>query len=258
MPRKTNVRAHWLVRHGFALLAVVAAFLFRAGMTRLVNGSLPPYITLYPAVMLAAVFGGFGPGLLATVLASLGADYFIIPPQGSLAIASLSDAVGIAFFSGMGVFMSAVAELSHRARQAAAMQEADRLLHEGGGPASPWYGQGVLLNVGFVLSLAILALAGGLAVRNLRAVAAADQRETNTYVVIQEFDRLLSAFKDAETGQRGYLLTGEEKYLEPFNAALGLIQTNLVQLKQHKSDDAAQQRWPTSRPSARKRSPNSN
>ncbi len=30
---------------------------------------------------------------------------------------------------------------------------------------------------------------------------------------------LLSVIQDAETGQRGYLLTGEPRYLEPFEAA---------------------------------------
>ena len=34
--------------------------------------------------------------------------------------------------------------------------------------------------------------------------------------VIRELERFVSAMKDTETGQRGYLVTGEERYLEPY------------------------------------------
>ena len=136
-PIKTIIRNHGIARYGFALLVVVAAFLLRGGMNRLVGEGLPPYLTLYPAVMLAAVFGGFGPGLLATVLAALGVDYFILPPQGSFAIATLADAVGMAFFSGMGVFMSALAEVYHRTRRMAANRISDGLWQEGDQAAFP-------------------------------------------------------------------------------------------------------------------------
>src|SRR5438874_2091006 len=34
--------------------------------------------------------------------------------------------------------------------------------------------------------------------------------------VIRELERFVSAVKDTETGQRGYLLTGDERYLEPY------------------------------------------
>ncbi len=35
-----------------------------------------------------------------------------------------------------------------------------------------------------------------------------------------DLHRLLSVLQDAETGQRGYLLTGDQRYLDPFNEAL--------------------------------------
>jgi PAS domain S-box-containing protein len=168
-------------------------------------------------------------------------DYFILPPQGSFAIATLADAVAMAFFSGMGVFMSVLGELYRRARQMAAAREPEDSWHKDDRAASRWLGQGLMVNIGMVSSLAILTLAGSLCVRDLRAVAAADRWEMHTRVVIEEFERLLSVFKGAETGQRGYLLTGEEKYLEPYNEALGLVQTYLLDLKQLTLDNAAQQ-----------------
>ncbi len=241
-PGQPSLRSHWLARYGFALLAVVLAFLVRDGLTRLAGGGLPTYITFYPAVMIVALLGGLGPGLLATAASALGADYFILPPTGSLAVASLPDAVGLAVFSGMGVFMSAVAESYRRARQRATAQDTEFYFREGRPMPVRRSVQRLMLNAAFAVSLAILAVAGLQSALNLRAVAAADQWETHTHFVLQEFERLLATLQETETGQRGYLLTGEEKYLGPYQAALGLIQTNLMGLKQLTVDNAAQQR----------------
>ena len=42
---------------------------------------------------------------------------------------------------------------------------------------------------------------------------------------------LLQSMLDAETGQRGYLLTGNETYLEPYDKAVATVQTNLDRLR---------------------------
>lgn len=42
---------------------------------------------------------------------------------------------------------------------------------------------------------------------------------------------LLQSMLDAETGQRGYLLTGNETYLEPYDKAVASVQTNLDDLR---------------------------
>ncbi|HTH09622.1 MAG TPA: CHASE3 domain-containing protein, partial [Acidovorax sp.] len=42
---------------------------------------------------------------------------------------------------------------------------------------------------------------------------------------------LLQSMLDAETGQRGYLLTGNETYLEPYDKAVASVQTNLDGLR---------------------------
>src|SRR5688572_4086254 len=45
-----------------------------------------------------------------------------------------------------------------------------------------------------------------------------------------EVNRLLQAVLDAETGSRGYLLTGDPRYLEPYNAAVNEIGQDLERL----------------------------
>lgn len=51
-------------------------------------------------------------------------------------------------------------------------------------------------------------------------------------------NRLLQHMLDAETGSRGYLLTGDPRYLEPYNAALAEINRNLDQLRSAYPGDA--------------------
>lgn len=44
-------------------------------------------------------------------------------------------------------------------------------------------------------------------------------REQIHHDAITQFDQLVSTLKDAETGQRGFIITGDEKYLEPYRQA---------------------------------------
>jgi len=48
---------------------------------------------------------------------------------------------------------------------------------------------------------------------------------------IRTLDHLISAVKDAETGQRGYLLTGDEKYLAPYNGGVFRLSGQLGRLE---------------------------
>jgi signal transduction histidine kinase len=54
-------------------------------------------------------------------------------------------------------------------------------------------------------------------------------------IAIQTLRRALT---DAETGQRGYLLTGRKEYLQPYNSALGDVATSLAWLTRYYEDDA--------------------
>src|SRR5262249_26054701 len=48
---------------------------------------------------------------------------------------------------------------------------------------------------------------------------------------ISETQSLLSTLKDAETGQRGFLLTGDEQYLDPYNVARVRLPDELANLR---------------------------
>ena len=63
----------------------------------------------------------------------------------------------------------------------------------------------------------------------------------HTGIVEQQIGQLLSHIDDAETGQRGYLLTQKDNYLEPYNAAMISIGEDVENLRQLTADDAVQQ-----------------
>jgi PAS domain S-box-containing protein len=126
----SSIRRKWALRYGLAFVAVAAGFELRAVLTAWIGPGLPTYITFYPAVMVAALLGGFGPGLLATVLTGVVVGYWILPPVGQWAIASPVDRVGLALFAGMGLFMSAVAEFYRRDRRKAAAYDQEKALRE--------------------------------------------------------------------------------------------------------------------------------
>jgi PAS domain-containing protein len=74
--------------------------------------------------MVAAWFGGLGPGLLATALGVLAGDYFFLPPQGSFTGLNVA-ALPLALFAVQGVVICALAEALRAARRRAEASELD-------------------------------------------------------------------------------------------------------------------------------------
>ncbi len=85
--------------------------------------------------------------------------------------------------------------------------------------------------VGAVLViLAVIALAWVLDANIVRLREGSRQVE-HTRSVVMEVEGALSALKDAEAGQRGYLLTGEAEYLKPYLASIAAVRSRLGQLE---------------------------
>jgi CheY-like chemotaxis protein/CHASE3 domain sensor protein len=72
---------------------------------------------------------------------------------------------------------------------------------------------------GFLLAVIAVLIIALLSYQSLRATASSAQSLAQSVAVLAELESLLSTLKDAETGQRGYLLTGDERYLEPYTNA---------------------------------------
>src|SRR6478672_11518443 len=76
-------------------------------------------------------------------------------------------------------------------------------------------------------------LAGSMAVTFYIGHLALDaQRQMSIqFGVLNQLPELASTIKDAETGQRGYLLTGEDAYLQPYDSSLKQLKSELDALQ---------------------------
>ena len=78
--------------------------------------------------------------------------------------------------------------------------------------------------------LAAMVLVGINEVGHMRSQDAVEQL-VQGLTTRSDVNKLLQSMLDAETGQRGYLLTGNETYLEPYDKAVATVQTNLDSLR---------------------------
>jgi PAS domain S-box-containing protein len=87
-----------------------------------------------------------------------------------------------------------------------------------------------------------IAINGALALRNIHELHADAGRLVHSHEVIDALDEFLSTMKDAETGQRGYLITGVATYLRPYQDALSGLDRRVAALRSHFGADAESQK----------------
>ena len=96
--------------------------------------------------------------------------------------------------------------------------------------------------VGFGLTLTILVINAGITYRNIQKAIATSNWVSHTNEVLAALEGTLSTLKDAETGQRGYLITGRENFLQPYNIATKSVNDHVQQVKKLTVDNPIQQR----------------
>lgn len=95
--------------------------------------------------------------------------------------------------------------------------------------------------IGFgIIILIMLAVIGNTYI-NFVKESEAVKWNVHTYKVIQESDGLLMSLLDMETGARGYVITGNESFLEPFNKGNSSYENHYDKLKQLTEDNSEQQ-----------------
>lgn len=95
---------------------------------------------------------------------------------------------------------------------------------------------------GFGVALAILALVGALAYQSSLQYVEASRRVAQTHEALAALEEIFSLLNQAETGQRGYIITGDESYLPRRDAAIARIGGLTLKFKQLTADEAEQQR----------------
>ncbi|MES2366968.1 MAG: CHASE3 domain-containing protein [Pseudomonadota bacterium] len=100
---------------------------------------------------------------------------------------------------------------------------------------------GTKIGAGYALALAMLVVLGTVSYRNTAGFIEAAQLRAHSYQVLDNLNKVLSALKDAETGQRGYIIVGEEPYLEPYQSGTAAVNKALQNLRNLTADNPNQQ-----------------
>ncbi len=85
--------------------------------------------------------------------------------------------------------------------------------------------------VSLAIALALTVGTATLGVISTRRVVDTNSRVSEIHGKILTIQQTMTALADAETGQRGYLLTGDVKYLDPYRAAFGRIEPLMTELR---------------------------
>ncbi len=283
-----------IMRQLAAVVAVVLALLLRVALAEQ-SITLPPYVTFYPVVFIAALLDGMWTGIVATALSALMADYFLLEPVGQFAIHSTSDIVGLVIFCISGVTVSVVSGLYQRRRERRAANRIDAaVLNERGKveeaaelaenvrterlrflavleslrptknstassesasidreldgaalesrlPALEQrrFRASLRWTVAFPF-MAALILAGA-ALWAAYILNASMQWVDRTDQVIGQSRRLLRLTLDMESGERGFLVTGNDVFLQPYREASKVIDSEYQRLYLMVADNPLQQ-----------------
>jgi PAS domain S-box-containing protein len=114
-------------RYSVAVLVMAAAVLARTILQNWL-GDTSVFITFFPAVVFSSWYGGFGPGLLTSVLCALTAQFFWLQPTFSFWVYRTRDQVSEGTFLIFSVFISVLND--QRLRAMAKTREQERKLEE--------------------------------------------------------------------------------------------------------------------------------
>ena len=84
----------------------------------------------------------------------------------------------------------------------------------------------------FAVAVLLIGVVGGLAYQTTAQLVVANHRLTASQSLVERLTYLRLLIDDAETGARGYALTGRKEYLEPYRASLAQVDST-VQVLHH-------------------------
>ena len=113
MDRRSAFRNAWQ-RWGVPVAVIVAAGAFRLWPLQALEARLT-WLTFYPAVAVAALYGGLRAGLLGTSLSCLAVLWLLPPLTGQPFIRDSADWLGLAVFAATSILVSGIAETTRRA-----------------------------------------------------------------------------------------------------------------------------------------------
>ena len=100
---------------------------------------------------------------------------------------------------------------------------------------------GAKIGASFGVALTLLLAVGAVSYNGISKLIDSANWVTHTHQVLSGLDEAFGSLRDAETGQRGYVITGEERYLEPYRGARQGVDRKLEELRRLTSDNPIQQ-----------------
>ncbi len=100
---------------------------------------------------------------------------------------------------------------------------------------------GKKIAAGFTCSALALLVVAIVGYQSTHHLIANDELVSHTHQVRRDIAELISLLKDAETGQRGFVITGDESYLEPYLSARAAIDKMFDEVRRLTADDVHQQ-----------------
>ncbi len=97
------------------------------------------------------------------------------------------------------------------------------------------------LIVGYSISLLLLIVSSIASYTSIRNLLSTQSLVNHTHTVINGLENIISVLKDAETGERGFLLSNDEQFLEPYNGAIDKADRLIDEVKTLTSDNSNQQ-----------------
>ena len=97
------------------------------------------------------------------------------------------------------------------------------------------------LRVIFVIAVFILLFLSSIAYKHNQDLNESSKLVMHTYEINIQLERLMSAIKDAETGQRGYIITRNSRFLTPYIYSRDKVNTSFISLKKLTADNPTQQ-----------------
>jgi methyl-accepting chemotaxis protein len=105
----------------------------------------------------------------------------------------------------------------------------------------------------FSMALAIFVVVGVVSYFSTDQLIDASDRRRETFEILGRLDGVLASLQDVESGQRGYVITGEESYLEPYHEALRRIDEHLNDVRRRTVDESQRRRLDALEPIIRER-----
>ena len=99
----------------------------------------------------------------------------------------------------------------------------------------------LFIKIAFYIALLIILVAGAVAFKTTKNLSKSSDLVVETYMVNVQLEQIFSYLKDAETGQRGFIITNDSLYLEPYIESRESINNSFAELKELTKENDFQQ-----------------